>query len=133
MATDTQGLLSQPGVEDLIPGITGGQAGLQPGPGVVAQAFVGPQQQTADAVEGIALATPGAEGVLLHPSAHVVDGWSDRRMAWNGSTTRVAWARCSATPLALPLWGSMATVCAPASQASGRRPTSPCVSVRYSR
>jgi hypothetical protein len=40
----TKCLLGQPGVEDLIEGIAGGQAGLEAGPGVVAEALVGPQQ-----------------------------------------------------------------------------------------
>ena len=93
-------LLGQPGVEHLVSGVTGGQAGLEAGPGVVAQAFVAPQQQAADAVERIPLAAPMAALVLLDPATDIVDGHVGQADGVEGIDDEGAWASLVATPLA---------------------------------
>ena len=95
-----QRLLGQHGVEHLVERVPGGEADLEAGTASLVEALGAAQQQAADAVEGIAGATAVAEGVLLDPATNSSMARLARATAWKGSTTRVAWASFSATPLA---------------------------------
>jgi hypothetical protein len=68
-----QQLLALPGRGDLTGGISSRQAGPQPHPSPLGELLGGGQQQLADAVQRVTLATSMAEGGLLHSPAPLVD------------------------------------------------------------
>ena len=66
---------------DFAVGVAGGEPGAEAFPASLVQVGPGAQQQPADPVERIVLAAAMTECVLLHPTAHVVDGTEASRMA----------------------------------------------------
>ncbi len=70
----TKELLGRPGGADLVEAVPGGQAGGDADSASLTEALGTHQQQAADAIERIALASPVAEHLLLHPAPHVVHG-----------------------------------------------------------
>lgn len=78
MSTDAehvaQKLLGEQGGADFAPSVAGVEAALEPVPASLVEVLAGDEQQPADAVEGVALAAPMPDGLLLSAAAHVVDG-----------------------------------------------------------
>lgn len=66
-------LLRYPGGPCFPVGVAGLEEGAHPYEAVFAEAFVGGEQHPSDPLEGVVLAAPMAEGVLLGTAADVVD------------------------------------------------------------
>jgi hypothetical protein len=69
-----QQLLGEVGGADLAGGVAGVEPGLNASPPSLGQPFVSDEQLAADPVQRLTLASPVAEGVLLHPAADLVQG-----------------------------------------------------------
>ncbi len=81
------------------------------------EAFVAGEEELADPVERVGLATAVAEGLVLDAAADLVDATVPTLTTWNGSATRVAWSRCGDSPARNDSARSVATTSIPASQA----------------